>query len=79
MNKPDKITSKERVARRRAALRAQGLRPKQFWVYDTRVPGFWERVNAQARAIAASPQDKEDQAWIDSLIEWDELAPLDPE
>ncbi|MCY4431366.1 MAG: DUF3018 family protein, partial [Rhodospirillales bacterium] len=33
-------TSAQRVAKRRAALRAQGLRPVQIWVPDTCAPGF---------------------------------------
>lgn len=79
MGKHDKIVNRERVARRRAALRAQGLRPKQFWVYDTRQPGFYERINEQARKIAESPREKEDQAWVDSLQSMLELPPWDPE
>ncbi len=31
-----------RVAKQRESLRAQGLRPVQIWVPDTRVPGFDE-------------------------------------
>ena len=44
-------TSAQRVAKRRAALRAQGLRPIQIWVPDTRAPGFAEECARQA-AIA---------------------------
>jgi DNA-binding LacI/PurR family transcriptional regulator len=79
MGSHEKVSSKERVARRRAALRAQGLRPKQFWVHDTRRPGFWDEINRQARAIASSPQEKEDQAWVDWLQCQLELPPWEPE
>ena len=48
---PAASTSAERVAKRRAALRAQGLRPIQIWVPDTRAPGFAEECARQA-AIA---------------------------
>ena len=41
-------TSAQRVAKRRAALRAQGLRPIQIWVPDTRAPGFAEECARQA-------------------------------
>ena len=44
-------TSAQRVEKRRAALRAQALRPIQIWVPDTRVPGFAEECARQA-AIA---------------------------
>ena len=44
-------TSAQRVEKRRAVLRAQGLRPVQIWVPDTRAPGFAEECARQA-AIA---------------------------
>ena len=44
-------TGTQRVAKRRAALGAQGLRPVQNWVPDTRAPGFAEEYARQA-AIA---------------------------
>ncbi len=53
-------TSAERVAKRRAALRAQGLRPVQIWVPDTRAPGFAEEYARQAAiADAANRADPE--------------------
>ena len=60
---PAASTSARRVAKRRAALRAQGLRPVQIWVPDTRAPGFAEEYARQA-AIAdaanrADPQLRE--------------------
>lgn len=42
----------ERVQRRRAALRAAGLRPLQIWVPDTRRPGFAEECRRQSRLVA---------------------------
>ncbi len=71
MGRHEKLSSKERVAKRRAALRAQGLRPKQIWIRDSTVPGFWEEAARQARLIASSPHEAEDQAWIDSITDWD--------
>ena len=53
-------TSAQRVAKRRAALRAQGLRPVQIWVPDTRAPGFAEECARQAAiADAANRADPE--------------------
>jgi hypothetical protein len=56
-----------RAQRRR--LRAQGLRPIQTWVPDVNAPGFAEEARRQALAIANSPYDEEDQAFIESLAE----------
>jgi hypothetical protein len=78
MGKHQPLTNRERVARRRAALRAQGLRPKQIWVPDTRRPGFWEDLRRQGAAISAGDHEREDQAFIDSIsISWDDLPPYD--
>jgi hypothetical protein len=64
MAKP--ISSAERVERRRAKLRAAGLRPVQIWVPDTRVPGFAEECRRQSRLVRDSATDAsraEDEAW----------------
>jgi hypothetical protein len=56
----------ERVARRRAKLRAAGLRPVQTWVPDTRNPQFVEECRRQSRLIWESEADvsrAEDAAW----------------
>jgi hypothetical protein len=47
-------SSARRVQRRRDKLRAQGLRPLQIWVPDTRAPGFAEEAARQSRLVAAS-------------------------
>ena len=46
-------TDAQRVAKRRATLRAQGRRPVQIWASDTRAPCFAEEYARQA-AIADS-------------------------
>ena len=71
MGRHEKISSRDRVAKRRAALRAQGLRPKQIWVRDTSVAGFWDEAARQARLIATSKYEAEDQAWVDAVTDWD--------
>lgn len=56
----------ERVARRRAKLRAAGLRPVQLWLPDTRNPEFQEECRRQLRLIRDSRTDEsdaEDAAW----------------
>jgi hypothetical protein len=49
----------ERVRRRREALRAQGLRPVQVWVPDTRRAGFAEECRRQSLLFRGDPQEKD--------------------
>ena len=44
----------QRVGKRRAALRAAGLRPVQIWVPDARSAGFAEACRSQSRLVAAA-------------------------
>ena len=46
------LSRTERVARRRAKLRAAGLRPIQIWVPDTTKPGFAEECRRESLVIA---------------------------
>ncbi len=60
------ISRAERVERRRAKLRAAGLRPVQIWVPDTHAPGFAEERLRQSRLIRDSEAEgsrAEDAAW----------------
>jgi DNA-binding LacI/PurR family transcriptional regulator len=59
--------SRDRVRGYRERLRRQGLRPIQIWVPDTRSPDFIAEAHRQSAAIAASPHEAEDQAFIDAL------------
>ncbi len=60
-------TSAQRVKKRRAALRAQGLRPVQIWVPDTRAPGFAEECARQAAIVdAANRADHELMEFMDA-------------
>lgn len=64
------MTSAERVAKRRAALRAQGLRPKTFWLPDTSTPAFQHGISRACAAIDA--QWREDPAfdsWLDAMVD----------
>lgn len=63
--------TRAKVKAHRDRLRAQGLRPIQIWVPDVRAPGFAEEVRRQCRLIAGSPQDADDQAFIDSVSWFD--------
>ena len=64
---PPASTSAQRVEKRRAALRAQGLRPIQIWVPDTRAPGFAEECARQAAIVdAANCADPELMQFMDA-------------
>jgi hypothetical protein len=52
-----------RVERRREKLRAQGLRPVQIWVPDTRHPGFAEEARRQGKLVGASYSEDELEFW----------------
>ena len=58
-----------RVRRHREALRAAGLRPIQIWVPDVRSRVFAAKAHRQSAAVARSAQEREDQAFIDSISE----------
>lgn len=68
-------TLNERVQRHRDALRAQGLRPVQIWVPDTRAEGFAEECARQvAQATVADRADPELMTFVDAAL--DDLAEL---
>jgi hypothetical protein len=62
--------SRNRVRAHRARLRAQGLRPVQIWVPDVTAEGFAAEAHRQSRAVAATDQAEEDQAFTDAISEW---------
>lgn len=62
-----KSTVAKRVRKHREALRAQGLRPVQIWIPDTRAPGFAEECARQAAIVdAADRADPELMAFLDA-------------
>lgn len=63
--------TRERVRQHRKRLREQGLRPIQIWVPDVRSPEFAAQAHAQSEMAAHSPTEAEDQAFIDSISEFD--------
>ena len=59
-----------RLAKARAyreRMRARGFRPVQFWVPDTRTADFRFEAYRQSQAVAMSPHEREDQAFIDAI------------
>jgi len=47
------------VAQYRTRLRAQGLRPVQFWVPDTRNQAFSQKLQQQCLALNQDPAEAE--------------------
>jgi hypothetical protein len=60
-------SSRDKVREHRERLRAQGLRPIQIWVPDTRSPDFAAEAARQSRLVASSTHAAEDQAFIDEI------------
>lgn len=65
-------SSRTKVGEHRARLRAQGLRPIQIWVPDVRAATFREEAHRQSLAASAGHQEGDDQAFIDSVSDWDD-------
>lgn len=60
-------SSRDKVRAHRKRLRAQGLRPIQMWVPDTRAADIAAEAHRESVAIANSPHAAEDQAFIDAI------------
>jgi Antitoxin MazE-like len=58
----------QRVQRRRNKLRAQGMRPIQIWVPDTRAPNFAAEAARQSRLVVEATTEEE-LDFIDRLAE----------
>jgi hypothetical protein len=60
-------SSGDRVRAHRERLRKQGMRPIQIWVPDVNSPRFKAKAHRQSLAIANSPYEAEDQAFLEAL------------
>jgi hypothetical protein len=69
----------EKVRAHRARMRKRGYRLVQMWLPDTRTKEFAERAHRASLAIANSPTEADDQAFVDSISWWNspEAAELD--
>jgi hypothetical protein len=63
-------TSRDKVRAYRKRMRAKGLRLVQIWLPDTRTPEFAAEAHRQSLRANASPFAAEDQAWVDSMADW---------
>jgi hypothetical protein len=61
-----------KVQRHRDGLREQGLRPIQIWVPDIDARSFRAAAHRQSLAVANSTGEAADQAFIDSISDWNE-------
>lgn len=69
MGKHENLTGAERTARRRATLRAQGLRPKQIWLPDLRDPAVRAEFQREGAEINRRDDEAEVMTWLESLQE----------
>jgi hypothetical protein len=69
---PPRRSSREKVRAHRDRLRAQGLRPIQIWVPDTRAPGFAEEARRQSLLVAAEEDFDEVMNFIERVSVFDE-------
>ncbi len=60
-------SSRDKVRAHRRRLRAQGLRPIQIWVPDTRSPDFAAAAHKQSQRVANSAHATGDQAFVDAI------------
>jgi hypothetical protein len=66
-------STRDRVRQYRQRLRQQGLRPIQIWVPDVNAPEFVREAHRQSALVAASDQDRDDQAFVDAASsDWDD-------
>ena len=56
---PSTPSSTNKVARSRERMRTAGMRPVQFWVPDTRLPGFAADVRMQCLALKEDSHEAE--------------------
>jgi hypothetical protein len=64
-------TPQQRMASRRERLRAQGLRPVQFWVPDLRDPKVQADIRRQAKLMAQHPENDAIDDWLERAIDWE--------
>jgi hypothetical protein len=62
-------SSAPRVQRHRAQLKAQGMRPVQLWVPDTRSADFAAECRRQSALLVADPLERETLDWIEQAAD----------
>jgi Antitoxin MazE-like len=67
MGRKQSKSSRDEAEARREQMRQYGLLPFEIWVPDVISPEFAAEARRQSLAVADSPQEKEDQAFIDAI------------
>ena len=70
MARPKKpMSSRDKVRAYRQRMRAMGMKPITIWVPDVESPVFKAEARRQSRLVAQSPGEKEDLAFLESLLQ----------
>ncbi len=64
-------SAREKVKAYRERMRRRGMKLIQIWVPDPSSPYFAAQARRESRSITESLQEKDDQAFIDSIADWD--------
>ena len=70
--KPKPQTPAQRMASRRARLRAQGLRPVQHWVPDLRDPKILAEIRREGEMLSKHPDNAAIDDWLDLMRDPDD-------
>ena len=65
MSTSPKKTSARRTQDYRARLRAQGLKPRTIWVFDTSNPEFLARIREGSLRLGQIPSERDADAFIE--------------
>jgi hypothetical protein len=60
--------STAKTQRYRARLRAQGLRPIQLWVPDTRDPAVCQAIRRDVAALRGHPSSREGDEFVEAAL-----------
>ena len=61
----------ERVRKHREQLRAEGLKPIQIWIPDTRSESFRKKCERESLSLVSDPLEAETLAWIAEVADTD--------
>ena len=66
--------AKDKMRDYRARLKAQGLRPVQIWLPDTRTAEFVAEARLQSELASRNRTlETEIAAFIDAVVDWDDM------
>ena len=63
-------SARQRMQERRQRLRAQGLRPVQFWVPDLRDPKVLKEIRREGAMMRQHRENDAIDDWIESVYDW---------